>query len=115
MNKFLEEQPYTINHLQLILSYPAIIVPSLSEEDIQTRIVEAIQIYLKEEMSLEILLNMADSIHLFMGMRENQDTEIINALTKIDELSVCMKNHYYDRGLIKVTLIEILDKLIKKN
>lgn len=109
-----EEPEYFINKLQLIISVPAMFVPSLSDESIRVSILEVITGYFEGNLSFEILLSIMDSLALFKGMRERTqlNVAISDVLFKINELSQ-YKNLENDKETINDILLKALDRLTK--
>ena len=106
-----EEPEYFVNKLQLIISVPAMFVPSLSDESIRTAILDAITGYFDGDLNLEILLSITDSLALFKGMRERTPLSeaIDDVLFHINELYLYKES---EEEKINDVLIKALDKLM---
>lgn len=87
------------------------IVPSMSTEEIRIAIFEASVEYVKGTLDLQTLITIANKLQYFMGMREEDSTQIINILSEITEL----QSTFVDKKKIKMFIdamhLESVDKL----
>ncbi len=81
------------NKFQEIIAIPAIVVPSMSIQEIHIAILEASLEYIKGIIDLETLTVIATKMQYFMGMRGEDSRQIENILSQIGELSDRKKMH----------------------
>lgn len=102
------------NKFQVILSYPAMIVPSLTEDDMKITILEAILAYLEDDLTLATLVSLATTIQQYMGMREKDYNELHEGLAQITSLSQYLNTDKKSvLNKINETLVDALDSFSK--
>lgn len=73
--------------LQEIITIPAMVVPSMSTDEIHQTILETSLEYVKGNLPLHMLIIIATKIQYFMGIRGEDSTQVVNMLSRITELS----------------------------
>ncbi|HSA84465.1 MAG TPA: hypothetical protein VLF20_06310 [Patescibacteria group bacterium] len=72
---------------QEIINTPAMVVPSMTTQEIHLTLLEASVEYVKNNLNLETLSELASKIKRFMGKRGEDNTQIDNILGNIADIS----------------------------
>ena len=96
-----------------VLQNPSDVVPSLSNNEIYTILVDSIRAYINQDIGLETLVDIATKIKLFNGIKEDTDDYIDEALIRLVKLSKYLKSSGKNIEIINKILIETLDRLSK--
>lgn len=85
MSKQAGKKEYAIAVIQKILEYPSMVVPQLDDSDILAVMSDALRLYQEKELDLAVLTNVADTIHIFMGMRKSNIGVLLNEIRSLPQ------------------------------
>ena len=97
-----------------VLKNPTNIVPSLSDSEVYTIIVDSIRAYVDHEINLETLVDIVRKLKLFGGINKNKNEDISEALIKLSDLENFVKKEENNSDKVRDILISALDKLSYK-
>ena len=97
-----------------VLKNPTNIVPSLSDNEVYTIIVDSIRAYVDHEINLETLVDIVRKLKLFSGINKNKNEDISEALIKLSDLANFVKKEEDNSDKVRNILIDALDKLSYK-
>ena len=97
-----------------VLQNPTNVVPSLSDNELYTVIVDSIRAYVDHEINLETFVDIVTKLKLFSGISESRNEDINEALVELSSLADLLKEEKDNSAKIGNTLISALDKLSYK-